>query len=150
MILGKVNMKQIIKFKSPEGHYKANACVVWCFDDRFSALLEELRRKLELTRIDLVKVAGGAKWLSSTDMTDDSTTLLGQIFKSIRLHNTPLVILMIHKNCGAYEKLPNEEKRLLTDLRKAKLTVERFLENNDFSAEVKAYLADFDGLWEVE
>ena len=38
--------------------------MVWCFDDRFSALLEAYKQKRGFKHIDLVKSAGGAKALA--------------------------------------------------------------------------------------
>ena len=146
-----ITMKQVIKFKSDKKHYKADACVVWCFDDRFTELLGELNQ-FWFKHVDLVKVAGGAKGL--TDEADGVRYIEAQILKSIKLHNTGLVILMIHKDCGAYGDLSsvlNLNEFLIDQLKKAKKNLEAFLslEGSD-SVDVKTYLADFDGLWEVE
>ena len=55
-------MKNILPFRSPKEHYVADACVVWCFDNRFSVLLQAFTKGVK--NIDLVKVAGGAKALA--------------------------------------------------------------------------------------
>lgn len=144
-------MKQVIKFKSDEEHYKADACVVWCFDDRFTGLLGELNQ-FGFKHVDLVKVAGGAKGLA--DEVDGIRYLEDQVLKSIRLHNTPLVILMIHKECGAYGDLSsviNVDEFLIDQLKKAKKNLEASLSLEGFDLiGIKTYFADFDGLWEVE
>lgn len=160
-------MKQVIKFKSDEEHYKADACVIWCFDDRFTGLLGELNQ-FGFKHVDLIKVAGGAKDLadgakSLADLADEvgvgcgvdgARYLEDQILKSIKLHNTPLVILMIHKECGAYGDLSsvvNLDEFLIDQLKRAKknLGLLLALENFDLVG-IKTYLADFNGLWEVE
>lgn len=143
-------MRQVIKFKTSQEHYKADACVVWCFDNRFTGLLGELNR-FGFKNIDLVKVAGGAKALANRDMEPNSYAfLIQQIDKSIKLHKTSLVMLMVHKDCGAYGDLPKKlgGDFLHDQLRKAKTEVERTFEHD--SIKVAIYLADFDGLWEVE
>ncbi len=86
-------MDTTLNFKSDSTHYTANACIVWCFDDRFSALLGELIKSRGYKRVDLVKIAGGAQ---------DTNFILDQIGKSIKLHHTPRVIVMVHNECGAY------------------------------------------------
>lgn len=143
-------MQRLLAYKSSQEHYKADACVVWCFDDRFSGLLEEMRRNFKLDRIDQVEVAGGAKELADSGASTEF--ILDQIGKSIKLHHTPLVVLMIHKECGAYGKLevPDEAEFLTGELKKAGDRVRQFLKDKGYRAEVKSYLADFDGLWEVK
>ncbi len=143
-------MKQVIKFKSSKKHYEADACVVWCFDDRFTGLLGELNQ-FGLKNVDLIKVAGGAKDLA--DETDGVRYVEDQILKSIKLHGAGLVILMIHKDCGAYGDLSsvlNLDEFLMDQLEKAKKNLAVFLSLEGFDlVDIKIYLADFDGLWEV-
>ena len=43
------------EFESSREHYKADACVVWCFDDRFSDLLEAFKKERGFKRIDVVE-----------------------------------------------------------------------------------------------
>lgn len=47
-------------------------------------------------------MAGGAKSLASPEHEADREFLLAQVEKSIRLHGTDRVILMLHSDCGAY------------------------------------------------
>ena len=143
-------MKQVIKFQSQKKHYDADACVVWCFDDRFTELLGELNQ-FGFKRVDLIKVAGGAKALANRDMEANAYVfLIQQVDKSIKLHKTSLVVLMVHRDCGAYGDLPKKlgDDFLQDQLRKAKAEIERTFKQD--SIKVVTYLADFDGLWEVE
>jgi len=59
-----MDAKPIVKFRTKDGHYHADAAVVWCFDDRFYKLLKKFGKKQGFGHIDLVKVAGGAKALA--------------------------------------------------------------------------------------
>jgi hypothetical protein len=87
---------------SPE-HYKAEACVVWCFDARFTNSGSDFLKNqgFSESKIDLVKRAGGAKALAMEGSADQED-VLKQIAGSIKLHQTDRVILMVHMDCGAY------------------------------------------------
>jgi carbonic anhydrase len=86
-------MQQILSHASTKDHYTADVCIVWCFDARFSSLYDAFIKERGYGQIDLVKIAGGAK---ETDF------IIDQIGKSIKLHHTPHVVLMVHNECGAY------------------------------------------------
>jgi carbonic anhydrase len=101
-------MEKVFSFDSPHEYYTADACVVWCFDDRFYKLLKAFGKSKGAKHIDLVKVAGGAKALGvpTNGPSPDRAArdfLLAQIKTSIRLHGTKRIILMTHRDCGAYE-----------------------------------------------
>ena len=53
-------MKKVISFKSDRKHYNADACIVWCFDNRFGDLLSKFKKKFGLRYTDDLEVAGGA------------------------------------------------------------------------------------------
>ena len=75
----------LVKFESSKEHYAANACVVWCFDDRFYKLLKAFGKQEGFAHIDLVKIAGGAKALASADgASPDRDFVLNQIKTSAR------------------------------------------------------------------
>lgn len=143
-------MGPFVKFDSQKEHYTADACVVWCFDDRFYKLLKAFGKQEGFGHIDLVKVAGGAKALASAESASpDRDFLLDQIKASARLHGTKRVILMLHRDCGGYggsknfESADKEKEELVKQLRVAQDFVKRELP--DLS--VDAYFADFDGLY---
>jgi|SRR3989338_4324330 len=135
-------MERVLKKKSEAGHYKADACIVWCFDDRFSPLLESFMREKQFSHIDLIKIAGGgAKDLASPADASAREYLLGQVANSIKLHHTPLVILMAHSECGAYDG-SIDENFYIAELKKAANVIkEKFPEIS-----VESYFADFEGI----
>lgn len=126
-------MKKLCSCDCSENHYNSQACVIWCFDDRFSKALATYTSECKIGDYDLVKIAGGAKSLASPENSNERDFVLKQIKISIKLHNTKKVILMNHADCGAYggsksfgnddmcEKLAHSE-----ELQKAEL----FLKNN--------------------
>jgi len=141
-------MERIIAQEVPEGHYTADICLIWCFDARFSPLLDEFSK--QFSHVDLVKVAGGAKGIADREDSVGQDFLLRQIEGSIKLHQTKTVGLMVHANCGAYGKsFPSKEEEAAFyggELGKAKSVVEQFLASQNMKADVECYLADFKGL----
>lgn len=87
-----------------EGHYTADATIVWCIDNRtWPGFLDFVKEK-GFSRFDPIMVAGGVKELSTPENGASKEFLLGQIEKSIRLHKSKVVYLMGHSACGAYGK----------------------------------------------
>jgi len=153
-------MKKVVDFNSQKDHYTADACVVWCFDDRFYKLLKAFGKQEGWKNIDLVKVAGGAKALAGGASSEANASsperdfLINQIKTSIRLHGTRCVILMTHRDCGAYggskafASSEAEQAQHETQLRAARKFVADALGESS-SISVDAYFADFDGLYTV-
>ncbi len=142
----------IVRFVSPEGHYTADACVVWCYDDRFYKLLKAFGKQEGFNHIDLIKVAGGAKSLAD-GAAAGREFLLDQIKVSVRLHGARRVILMLHRDCGAYggtSSFPSpdvEEAYYVNQLAVARAFVKS--EVPELTA-VDTYYADFNGLYAVD
>jgi hypothetical protein len=57
---------------------------------------------LGVSNSDPIRIAGGAKCLASPEHQHEREFVLEQIRTSIRLHETKLVILVLHSDCGAY------------------------------------------------
>lgn len=145
-------MKKITDFDSKKEHYRAQACVVWCLDDRFSKALNEFVKNQGWQNYDLIKLAGGAKNLASPEKEADRDFVLRQIECSLRLHHTKEIVLMNHLDCGAYggsknfESEQTEKDFLIADLQKA----QKFLANHLSSQKpIDLVLADFIGIWQV-
>ena len=138
-------MKKIVSHDTPKDHYVADACIAWCFDDRFSGLLAEFAK--DLKNYDLVKVAGGAKALAGGP-SPERDFVLGQVKTSVRLHGTKKIVLMLHRDCGGYGGSKqfagsDAEKAFFTDqLDRAR----RFVRREFPGLAVEAVFADFDGL----
>ncbi|HKA01524.1 MAG TPA: carbonic anhydrase, partial [Candidatus Solibacter sp.] len=95
-------MRKILHFDSPRERYQCDASVVGCFDNRFETAFRKLLKRIGVVQPDPIKIAGGAKALASPDEEFHRTFVLDQIQKSIRLHGTDRVILLLHSDCGAY------------------------------------------------
>jgi carbonic anhydrase len=95
-------MKRVLHFKSPTQQYRCDAVVVACFDHRFDRVLRKFLKRIRIVNPDPIIVAGGAKLLASPERQADRDFLIGHVEKSIRLHGTDRVILLLHSDCGAY------------------------------------------------
>jgi carbonic anhydrase len=143
----------VVKFKTHAEHYTADACVVWCYDDRFYKLLKVFGKKQGFKNIDLVKIAGGAKALADgAEVSADRDFVINQIKTSVRLHGTKRVVLMLHRDCGAYggsksfENAEGERAHYESQLR----TARDFVKKEVPAVPVDAYFADFDGLYLID
>ena len=78
---------------------------------------------------------------------------MGQIATSIRLHHTPLIILMTHHDCGAYGGFAafgnNSVKELETHARDRKRAIALVKKAVSRDVRVEVVFVDFDGVWRI-
>jgi hypothetical protein len=103
---------------------------------------------------DPIKVAGGAKSLASPEPETDREFVLEQIRKSMRLHDTKRVILMVHSDCGAYGGLAGAlggdvHVEAARHQRERALAAAKLAEAIP-GLEIQAYFVDFEGIWDAE
>jgi hypothetical protein len=147
-------MKKVFHFDAPREKYHCDAAILWCFDNRFELGFRKFLKRIGVNSSDPIKIAGGAKCMASPEHETDREFVLEQIGKSMRLHGTRRVILMLHSDCGAYGGLTagfggdaaaeaihheRELQRAATNLRAAIPGIE-----------VQGYFVDFDGIWDAE
>ncbi len=146
-------MKKVFHFDAPREPYRCDAAVVWCFDHRFDLSLRKFLKWIGVIHFDLVKVAGGAKCLASPDRESEREFILDQIRKSIRLHETRRVILMVHSDCGAYGGLKSFGEDALVEARhhRGELQSACQIVRAAFpGVQVDGYYVDFEGVWEPD
>lgn len=147
-------MKKVFHFESPRERYECDAAIVWCFDNRFDLGFRKFLKKIGVQFSDPIKIAGGAKSLASPDRETDREFVLEQIRKSIHLHQTRRVILMLHSDCGAYGGLAGgfggdvraEIEHHKRELRRAAASLRREIPG----IAVDGYFVDFEGVWETD
>jgi carbonic anhydrase len=147
-------MKKVFHFDAPREKYHCDAAIIWCFDNRFELGFRKFLKRVGVANSDPIKIAGGAKCLASPDHEGERDFVLEQIRKSIRLHDTRRVILMVHSDCGAYGGLAEgfrgdvraEAEHHLAELRRAAVNLRKAIPE----VEVDAYFVDFEGVWAVE
>ncbi|MDA1334708.1 MAG: hypothetical protein O2794_01670 [bacterium] len=128
----------MLSHTSTKEHYETGACIVWCFDARFSGLYDLFAKYIH--NPDLIKIAGGANDL--TEKGPDAY-VLDQIAKSIKLHRPKEILLMMHEECGACDgntKTSFYESKLA----KAKEVVQK----NYPGIPTRIFYATFDGIIE--
>jgi len=144
-------MEKVVSFDSSREHYDAEACVVWCFDDRFFKLLDAFIKGQGWKKVDVVKAAGGAKALTD-DKSPDYVFVMNQIKASVRLHKTKRLALMVHIDCGGYggSVAFSNDRQAEIDHHTKELEKVRTLMNRDFpELSTDFFIADFDGLYQV-
>jgi hypothetical protein len=146
-------MKKVFHFDSPRGQYDSEAAVVWCFDYRFHIGFSKFLKRLGISNPDVIKIAGGAKSLASPEHETEREFVLDQIRKSVRLHRTQRVVLMVHSDCGAYGGLQAfrgdaaaEAEHHQEELRRAAECVQQAVPG----VAVQGYFMNFEGVWEGE
>jgi hypothetical protein len=147
-------MKKVFHFDAPREKYHCDAAIVWCFDNRFELGFRKFLKRVGVVNSDPIKIAGGAKCLASPEHEGDREFVLEQIRKSMRLHGTRRVILMLHSDCGAYGGLAGgfggdsrfEAEHHHAELRLAAETLRKAIPE----VAISAYFVDFEGVWEAE
>ena len=146
-------MQKILHFDSPREKYHCDAAVVWCYDHRFDLVFRKLLKRLGMAYFDLIRVAGGAKCLATPDPGFEREFVLDQIRKSVRLHGTNRVVLMVHSDCGAYGGLAAlggdtgaEVRHHTAELQRAAACLREALPQ----LATLCYYVDFEGVWQVD
>lgn len=146
-------MKKVFHFDSQTDVYRADACVVSCFDARFELVTRKFLKKRGIWWADPLKIAGGAKIFASPAEESQRIFALEQVRTSMRLHGTNRVMLMVHSDCGAYGGLKafdgNEEREAANHESELRGAAE-FLKNNVPAVEVECYYLKFTGIWALE
>ncbi len=144
-------MRKVFHFDAPRDKYLCDAAIVWCFDNRFDLGFRKFLKRIGIVNFDPIKIAGGAKSLAVPEHETDREFLLEQIRKSVRLHGTGHVVLMVHSDCGAYGGLAHfhhdkhaESEHMLRDLDAAA----SFLESRLPGVRISRYFVDFEGVWD--
>jgi hypothetical protein len=146
-------MKKVFHFDAPREKYHCDAAILWCFDNRFELGFRKFLKRIGVTNSDPIKVAGGAKCLASPELETEREFVIEQIRKSMRLHGTRRVILMVHSDCGAYGGLAGfggdaqaEAAHHQSELVRAAANLLEAIPG----IEVQGYFVDFEGIWDAE
>ena len=146
-------MKKVFHFDAPREKYHCDAAILWCFDNRFELGFRKFLKRIGVVNSDPIKIAGGAKCMASPEHESDREFVLDQIRKSMRLHSTRRVILMLHSDCGAYGGLAGgfggdaaaEAEHHQRELELAAANLKAAIPG----VEVQGYFVDFDGIWDA-
>src|ERR1700687_1324084 len=148
------SMKKVFHFDAPREKYHCDAAILWCFDNRFELGFRKFLKRIGVVHSDPIKIAGGAKCMASPEHESDREFVLEQIRKSMRLHGTKRVILMLHSDCGAYGGLADafpgdaqpEAAHHKQELQQAAANLSAAIPG----IEIQGYFVDFEGIWDAE
>jgi len=145
-------MTKRFHFDSPTETYRADAAVVWCFDDRITLAVHKFLKRSGITRTDSIRVAGGPKSLASGGE-PEKNFVLEQLRLSRKLHSTERVILFAHSDCLACGGLARfkgdagaEREYHKAELPRAAGVVRAAITE----VVVECLFFDFEGVWELE
>ena len=136
-------MDKVFHFDSPPEVYRADACVIGCFDARFDLAVRKFLKRRGFVTFDHVKIPGGAKSLAAPECDADRDFVLRMVRTSMRLHGSARVWIVAHRECGAYPEAAIEV--VAADAMRAK----EFLRASEPSLAVECYFADFDGVYGI-
>lgn len=142
-------MNKIFHFDSQADPYRADACVVSCFDARF----EQFLKKRGIWWADPLKIAGGAKTFASPAEESERSfrPRTGAHLRAVAQNQT--VMLMLHSDCGAYGGLQafgGDQEREAANHESELRRAEEFLRTPMPTTEVECFYLRFTGVWALE
>jgi carbonic anhydrase len=137
-------MKKLFHFDSPREIHRADACVITCFDARFDLVVRKFLQRRGVVTFDHVNIPGGVKSLVSPECDTDRDFVLRMVRTSMRLHGTERVLIVAHRECGAYADAPVDV--VIADAIRAA----EFLRSSEPQLAAECYFADFDGVYQIE
>ncbi len=136
-------MQKLFHFDSPVEVYRADACVLTCFDARFELAVRKFLRRQGVALYDQIKIPGAAKSLAAPASEGDRDFVLRMVATSIALHGPARMILTGHADCGAYIGRPPEEAT--ADIARAAEAIRAAQP----ALAVECYFFDFDGVYQL-
>ncbi|MFY9723965.1 MAG: carbonic anhydrase [Bryobacteraceae bacterium] len=136
-------MQKLFHFDSPVEVYRADACVLTCFDARFELAARKFLRRQGVAVYDQIKIPGAARAVAAPASDGDRDFVLRMLAASIALHGSARMILTGHADCGAYLGRPPEE--LIADIGRAA----EVIRTAQPSLAIERYFFDFDGVYQV-
>ena len=136
-------MDKIFHFDCEQEVYRADACVISCFDARFDQALRKFLKRSGIQLYDHIKIPGSVKALGAPDREEDREFVLGMVRTSMRLHRPAKLLLFAHQDCGAYPGVP--PAIVAADVMKAA----KFMQSAEPALACEQYFCDFDGIYAI-
>jgi hypothetical protein len=136
-------MQKLFHFDCPREVYRAEACVISCFDARFDLSLRKFLKRRGIGLYDHVKIPGSVKALAAPERDSDRDFVLGMVRTSLRLHRPGRILLFAHNDCGAYPGVPAD--LIAADVVKAA----EFLRSAEPAIAYESFFCDFDGIYAI-
>jgi hypothetical protein len=133
-------MEKLFHFDCPREHYRADACVISCFDARFNLAIRKFLKRSGIAVFDHVQIPGSAKSLASPEYEAEREFVKRMVATSVRLHRPERALVIGHSECGAYAGQPRQA--ILDDVVRATDLLRPLLP-------AEGYFADFDGIYRI-
>src|SRR5277367_3505753 len=134
-------MQKLFHFDCPLEVYRADACVISCFDFRFDTQLRKFLKRRGAAIYDHVKIPGSVKAVAAPDRDSDRDLVLSMLRTSLRLHGPQRLMLFGHNDCGAYPGVPPDT--VAADVVKAAA----YFAGVEPQLQIESYFCDFDGIY---
>jgi hypothetical protein len=134
-------MPKLFHFDCPQEVYRADACVISCFDFRFDTQLRKFLKRRGAAVYDHVKIPGSVKAIAAPDRASDREFVVAMLRTSLRLHGPRRLMLFGHNDCGAYPDMP--PAIVCADVVKAAA----YFANVEPTLTIESYFCDFDGVY---
>jgi hypothetical protein len=134
-------MQKLFHFDCPLEVYRADACVISCFDFRFDLQLRKFLKRRGVAVFDHVKIPGSVKVIAQPDRDSDRDFVLAMVRTSLRLHGPSRLMLFGHNECGAYPGVPADA--VAADVVKAAA----YFANAEPTLQIESFFCDFDGVY---
>ncbi|MEI9972510.1 MAG: carbonic anhydrase [Ignavibacteriota bacterium] len=136
-------MQKLFHFDCPQEVYRADACVISCFDFRFDTQLRKFLKRRGVASYDHVKIPGSVKVIAAPDRDSDRDLVVGMLRTSLRLHRPGRLLLFGHNECGAYPAA--EPSTVAADVTKAA----GYFAEVEPRLQIESYFCDFDGVYGI-
>ena len=136
-------MRKLYHFDCPREVYRADACVISCFDFRFDLAVRKFLKRRGIATYDHVKIPGSVKAVAAPDRDSDRDFVLSMVRTSLRLHRAGRLLIFAHNDCGGYPGAPPEI--ITADLVKAA----QYFAAAEPAVPLESYFCDFDGIYEL-
>jgi hypothetical protein len=134
-------MQKLLYFDCQREVYRAEACLISCYDFRFDAQLRKFLKRCGVAVYDHVKIPGSVKAVASPGRDSDRDFVVEMVRISVRLHGAKRLMLFGHAECGAYGHAPPEV--VIADVNKAAA----YFATAVAGLQIDSYFCDFDGVY---
>lgn len=143
----------IFRHPSSLDHYKADAFIIWCFDDRFREAEMVFLQHMGIRHRDPESPAGGAKIFFDPEKEGDREYMRRELEKSVALHHTEEVWLFTHHDCGAcggMQRFGNDRDTEFAYHRQGHQIAREFIQKNFPEIKnIKTFFVDEEGVIET-
>jgi hypothetical protein len=147
-------VKKVFHFDSQTDHYRADACVVSCFDARFELVTRKFLKRRAIWWNDPLKIAGGAKIFASPADESERSFALSQVadFHAAPPHHSNSIdgAQRLRRLRRPVQAFGGDEESEAAHHEAELRAAEQFLKSNVPAIDVECVYLRFTGVWALE